>query len=52
MHTYLSHCQSSVSAAACHGDSGWGRITQRVLPSIINVQGGQQVLATVDITFS
>src|SRR5438046_2593891 len=35
VHTYLSHCVSSVAAADCHGDSGWGRITQRVLPTIV-----------------
>jgi hypothetical protein len=50
--TYLSHCASSVAPADCHGDNGWSRVTQRVLPSAISVGPGQQVLATVDITFS
>jgi hypothetical protein len=52
VHTYLSHCVSSVAPADCHGDNGWSRVTQRVLPSAISVGPGQQVLATVDITFS
>ena len=50
--TYLSHCAKTVAAADCHGDNGWSRVTQRVLPSAISVATGQQVLATVDITFS
>jgi hypothetical protein len=52
VHTYLSHCANSVAPNACHGDSGWARITQRVLPSAISILSGQQVLVTVDITFS
>jgi hypothetical protein len=52
VHTYLSHCQKTVAPADCHGDNGWSRITQRVLPALVPVEAGQQVLATVDITFS
>lgn len=50
--TYLSHCVKTVAAADCHGDNGWSRVTQRVLPSLVSVEAGQQILATVDITFS
>jgi hypothetical protein len=50
--TYLSHCVSSTAPADCHGENGWSRVTQRVLGSSVSVSAGQQVLATVDITFS
>jgi hypothetical protein len=52
--TVLTFCAKTVAVADCNSTNvaGFSQITARTLPSVVNVQAGQQVLATVDLTFS
>ena len=52
--TYLLHCPPSVAPSDCDEttQNGYSVFTSRILPSIVAVLAGQQVLVTVDLTFS
>jgi hypothetical protein len=52
--TDLVYCATTVAVANCNAttQAGFSQVTSRTLPSVVNVLAGQQVLATVDLTFS
>jgi hypothetical protein len=52
--TYLSGCSASVAASDCDqsASSSTTVVTQRALATTVSVLAGQQVLVTVDLTFS
>jgi len=52
--TYLSGCSASVAPSACDASntSSTTVVTSRTLPTAVNLGAGQQVLVTVDLTFS
>jgi hypothetical protein len=52
--TMLTGCATTVAVSGCDAPTHnyLSQITSRTLPSVVNVQAGQQVLTTVDLTFS
>jgi hypothetical protein len=52
--TYLAGCSASVAPGDCApgNTNSTTVVTQRVLPTAVNLTAGQQVLVTVDLTFS
>lgn len=51
--TILAQCPNTTAPSDCTGTpAGWGQVTTRILPAMIPVSAGQQVLAKVDLTFS
>jgi hypothetical protein len=50
--TILAQCPIATAHPDCTGANDWGQVTTRILPAMIPVTAGQQVLAKVDLTFS
>jgi hypothetical protein len=50
----LIFCSPTLAENSCDSSTqtGFGQVTSRTLPSAVNVLSGQQILATVDLTFS